>query len=62
MRINIVIDDSLMADALKVSGLKTKKAAIELGLKTLIHLKQQESIKTFKGKLIWDGNLDDQQS
>ena len=59
MRANIVIDDQLMADALKVTGLKTKREAVELGLKTLIKLKQQEKIKAFKGKLKWEGNLEE---
>ena len=59
MRTNIVIDDQLMADALKVTGLKTKREAVELGLKTLIKLKQQEKIKAFKGKLKWEGNLEE---
>ena len=36
MRINVVIDDELMETALKVSGLKTKKAAIEAGLRLLV--------------------------
>ena len=45
MRTNIVIDDSLMHDALKATGLKTKKEAVELGLKVLIKLNQQEAIK-----------------
>ena len=58
MRTNIVIDDNLMADVLQVTGLKTKKEAVELGLKTLIRLKKQEEIKKFKGKLKWDDNLD----
>ena len=58
MRTNIVIDDQLMADALKATGLKTKREAVELGLKTLIKLKQQEKIKAFKGKLNWEGNLE----
>lgn len=62
MRTNIVIEDNLMADALKASGLKTKKEAVELGLKTLIRLKQQEDIKAFKGKLAWEGNLDEQRT
>lgn len=57
MRTNIVIDDRLMADALKATGLKTKKEVVEMGLKTLIKLKQQEKIKAFKGKLKWEGNL-----
>ena len=59
MRTNIVIDDRLMADALKVTGIKTKREVVEMGLKTLIKLKQQEKIKAFKGKLKWSGNLDD---
>ena len=59
MRTNIVIDDQLMADALQATGLKTKREAVELGLKTLIKLKQQEKIKAFKGKLKWEGNLEE---
>jgi Arc/MetJ family transcription regulator len=58
MRTNIVIDDTLMSDVLKVTGVKSKREAVELGLKTLLMLKQQESIKAFKGKLHWDGYLE----
>ena len=59
MRTNIEIDDALMSDALAVTGLRTKKDAVELGLKTLIKLKKQEQIKQFKGKLRWEGDLDE---
>ncbi len=59
MRTNIVIDDKLMADALKLSGAKTKREAVELGLKALIKLNKQQAIKKFRGKLKWDGDLDD---
>jgi Arc/MetJ family transcription regulator len=58
MRTNIVIDDDLMDDALKATGLKTKREAVELGLRTLIKLKKQESIKGLRGKLKWEGDLD----
>lgn len=58
MRTNIVIDDTLMLEALKATGLKTKKEAVELGLKTLITLNKQAAIKELKGKLRWEGNLD----
>ena len=58
MRTNIIIDDLLMADVLKATGAKTKREAVELGLKTLLMLKQQEAIKAFKGKLKWEGDLD----
>lgn len=59
MRTNIVIDDDLMDDALKLTGAKTKREAVELGLKTLIRLKKQEQIRRFRGKLPWDGDLDE---
>lgn len=59
MRTNIVIDDQLMADALKATGLTTKREVVELGLKTLIRLKQQEKIKNFKGKLKWSGDVEE---
>ena len=57
MRTNIVIDDKLMADAMRLTGLKTKKEAVELGLRTLLRLRQQEEIRRFRGKLDWQGDL-----
>jgi Arc/MetJ family transcription regulator len=59
MRTNVVIDDDLMESALKASGMKTKKGAIEEGLKLLVKIKYQERIKDFRGKLKWTGNLDE---
>ncbi len=59
MKTNIIIDDQLIADALKVTGLKTEKEVIEMGLKKLIDLKKQEQIKQFKGKLKWEGDLEE---
>lgn len=59
MRTNIVIDDELMANALKMTGLRTKREAVELGLKTLIRLKKQENIRRYRGKLPWQGDLDE---
>ncbi|MER0215809.1 MAG: type II toxin-antitoxin system VapB family antitoxin [Nitrosomonas sp.] len=59
MRTNIVIDDELMNEVIKLTGAKTKKEAVELGLLTLIRIKKQEEIKRYRGKLKWDGNLDD---
>jgi Arc/MetJ family transcription regulator len=58
MRTNIVIDDALMADTLKATGLKTKREAVELGLRTLLRLRRQEDIRRFRGKLAWEGDLD----
>lgn len=59
MRTNVVVDDELMEAALRVSGLRTKKNAIEEGLKLLVQVKQQKEIKRFRGKLKWSGNLDE---
>lgn len=62
MRTNIVIDDKLMRDALRASGLKTKREAVEEGLRTLLRLKRQEGIRKFRGKLAWKGDLDEMRS
>ena len=53
----IKIDTELINEAMKASGLKTKKATVEAGLKLIVSLKKQEEIKQFKGKLKWEGNL-----
>ncbi len=59
MRTNIVIDDKLMSTALKISGLKTKKEAVEEGLRLLVKVKNQSKLKKFRGKLKWEGNLEE---
>ena len=59
MRTNIVIDDQLMSDALKATGLSTKKEAVELGLKMLVRLNKQQAIRKLRGKLKWEGDLDE---
>lgn len=58
MRTNIVIDDALMKEVIKLTGAKTKKEAVEMGLRTLVQIKRQERIKRYKGKLTWEGDLD----
>jgi Arc/MetJ family transcription regulator len=58
VRTNIVIDDNLMNQTLRVTGLRTKREAVELGLRTLLRLSNQEEIKRFRGKLNWHGDLD----
>ena len=62
MRTNIVIDDKLMDETLRATGLKTKREAVELGLRTLLRLQQQEEIRKFRGKLQWEGDLDQMRS
>lgn len=58
MRTNIVIDEKLMKEALRLTGAKTKREAVELGLRTLVRLRQQEELRKFRGKLDWQGDLD----
>lgn len=57
MRTNVVIDDDLMAEALESTGLKTKKAVIEEALRTLVRLRKQEQVRSLRGKLQWEGDL-----
>lgn len=58
MRTNIVIDDVLMQTAMHLTGLKTKREAVEEGLKALLRLARQEEIRKFRGRLDWQGDLD----
>ena len=58
MRTNIVIDDKLMRDTLRATGIKTKREAVEEGLRTLLRLKRQSELRRFRGKLDWKGDLD----
>jgi len=58
MRTNIVIDDQLMRDTLKATGLRTKKEAVELALRTLLRLQQQADIRRLRGALSWEGDLE----
>lgn len=57
MRINVVIDDELMAEALKSTGLSTKRAVIEEGLRTLVRLRQHRQVRPLRGKYQWEGDL-----
>ena len=59
MRTNVVIDDDLMRSALNASGIKTKKDAIEEGLKLLVRFSRQARVKEYRGKLKWAGDLDE---
>ncbi|HMV71863.1 MAG TPA: type II toxin-antitoxin system VapB family antitoxin [Pseudomonadales bacterium] len=58
MRTNIVIDDKLMKDTLRVTGLRTKREVVELGLRTILRLDQQAQVRRLRGKLAWEGDLE----
>jgi len=58
MQTNVVIDDRLMRETLRATGLKTKREAVDLGLRTRLRLSRQAEIRIFRGKLHWHGDLD----
>jgi Arc/MetJ family transcription regulator len=62
MRTNIVIDDKLMSRALKTSGLNTKREVVEEALRLLVKVKNQSKLKKLRGKLKWEGDLDEMRS
>lgn len=58
MRTNIDIDDALMAEATTLTGLPTKRAVVEAGLRTLVRLERQKQILGLVGTVQWEGDLD----
>jgi Arc/MetJ family transcription regulator len=59
MRTNIVIDDALMRKAMRATGLRTKRAVVEAGLRLLVQVKGQTSLRRLRGKVKWEGPLDE---
>ena len=59
MRTNVVIDDRLMSRALRSSGCRTKRSAIESGLRLLVQTNSQKKLRGLKGKIAWEGNLEE---
>ena len=62
MRTNIELNDMLIREAKELGGYKTKKEAVEEGLKLLVRLKKQKVFKKYRGQLKWEGNLDKMRS
>jgi Arc/MetJ family transcription regulator len=58
MRTNIVIDEKLMAEALRLTGIRTKRRVVEDSLRLMIQMKQQERIRAARGKIAWKGDLE----
>jgi Arc/MetJ family transcription regulator len=59
MRTNIEIDDKLMKEAMRSANTKTKRETVETALRMLVRLKRQEGIRRLRGKIKWEGNLDE---
>ncbi len=60
MRTNIVLDDELIERARQLTGIKTKREVVHEALRLLILLHEQAQVRTLRGKLTWEGNLDEQ--
>jgi len=58
VRTNIVIENRLIRQAMRATGLQTKRAVVEAGLRMLIQVKAQTGIRRLRGKVAWDSNLD----
>jgi len=59
MRTNIEIDDKLMKEAMRSANTKTKRETVEAGLRILIQIKGQTGIRKLRGKVKWEGDLDE---
>jgi Arc/MetJ family transcription regulator len=59
MRTNIVLDENLIERAQKLTGIKTKREVVQEALRTLILLREQAEVRNLRGKLKWEGNLDE---
>ena len=59
MRTNIEIDDALMDEAMRLTGATTKRAAVEAGLRLLVQIRAQTSIRRLRGKIQWEGDLNE---
>ncbi|ARU57231.1 VapB antitoxin [Oleiphilus messinensis] len=59
MRTNIIIDDDLMEQARKATGLTTKREIVEEGLMLLVKRKKQQAIRDLRGAVTWEGDLDE---
>jgi len=53
MRIEVVIDDTLIDEVLGATGLKTRCEAVELGLRMLLRVQRQADIGSLLSEIGW---------
>lgn len=58
MRTNIVLDDALVADAMKATGAKTKREVVDLALRELVARRNQRRILDLVGEPLLDPDYD----
>ena len=51
MRTNIVLDDELVAEAARLTGIKTKKDLVHEALRTLVHVRRRKNLLDLVGKI-----------
>jgi len=56
-RTNIVIDEATIRQAMKLTGLKTRREVVNQALSDLVRRKQQKKILSLIGKFTWEGDL-----
>jgi Arc/MetJ family transcription regulator len=59
LRTNIELDEKLVAEALKLTGKKTKKELVNYALEELVRKLKRKKLLELKGKVEWTGNLDE---
>lgn len=57
MRINIDIDDDLLAEAAEIAGTTTKESTVETALRELIRRHERKRILELRGNFDWEGDL-----
>jgi Arc/MetJ family transcription regulator len=62
MRTNIVLDDKLVEEGMAITGIKTKKELVNYALKSLIDRKKMYEILSLKGKVNWEGSIEEMRS
>lgn len=58
-RTNIVLNDALIEQARELTGLQAKREIVEEALRTLVQIRRQEGVRRLRGKLHWEGDLDE---
>ena len=57
MRTNVVVDDDVIAEAMQLTGIRTKRGVIDTALRTLVRLQRQRAVLTLEGSVTWEGDL-----
>lgn len=62
MRTNIDIDDDILKEVQRLTGVKTKREAVDLALRELVARYRRMGLLRLRGKVRWEGNLEESRS